>query len=546
MMNRIINFARKQKTEVILIIFSVIFSFWLMFATFSYEAGNIQIAGKAWSDFGSHIPLIRSFSFGVNFPPQYPLFSGEPIKYHFLFYSFVGLLEKIGIRIDYALNIPSAIGFAFLLVMIYFFAKYIFKSKSVGVLSVVFFLFNGSLSFLNFFSKHHISWNSLTEITANTNFPSFGPYDHTSIVSAFWNLNIYTNQRHLALSYAFSLFIIYIFLNFEHLVNKKRALAIAILLGIVFGISFILNMAVFLMTGTILTAFLIFMRKERLYIFTTLIISAIIAFPLYKYMNSVPSTFQISFRPGYLVEQLNVFSFLNYWWQNLGLHIILIPVGFFLATKFNKKILIGFFLLFIIGSLFQFSPEIAANHKFFNYFMILGAMFTAFVLVELWKRKKFLKPFVVILFFFLILSGIIDFFPIANDGKIILPDKNDADVQWIIKNTPPDSVFLNTQFFMDKASIAGRKIFFGWPYFAWSQGYDTDSRGKLMTKILASINKQETCNLLKENKIQFVEIINPPDTNVPPVSDIFNDNFVLIYQNRSSDYKIYDTSKTCH
>jgi hypothetical protein len=67
-----------------------------MFSTFSYKDGNMLIASKAWSDFASHIPLIRSFSFGNNFPPQYPLFSGPPIKYHFLFYAFVGLLEKLG------------------------------------------------------------------------------------------------------------------------------------------------------------------------------------------------------------------------------------------------------------------------------------------------------------------------------------------------------------------------------------------------------------------------------------------------------------------
>src|SRR5574340_918749 len=99
--------------EICLSIAAFCFSVWLMFHTFSYQSGSMLIAIKAWSDFASHIPLIRSFSLGNNFPPEYPIFPGEPIRYHFLFYLLVGLLEKAGLRIDWALNLPSALSFFF-------------------------------------------------------------------------------------------------------------------------------------------------------------------------------------------------------------------------------------------------------------------------------------------------------------------------------------------------------------------------------------------------------------------------------------------------
>src|SRR3990167_5196708 len=133
---------KENLLEICLAVFSFLFSSWLMFSTFSYKAGSMLIASKAWSDFASTIPLIRSFSLGANFPPQYPLFPGEPINYHFLFYAFVGLLEKTGLPIGLALNIPSLLGFSFLLLMIYLLANLLFKSKSVGIISVIFFLFN--------------------------------------------------------------------------------------------------------------------------------------------------------------------------------------------------------------------------------------------------------------------------------------------------------------------------------------------------------------------------------------------------------------------
>src|SRR5579885_3661753 len=87
----------------LLVILSFSFAFWLEFHTFSYDskAKEMIIAEKVSSDFLAHIPLIRSFSFGHNWPPEYPLFPGVPIRYHFLFYAGVGLLEKIGFRIDW-------------------------------------------------------------------------------------------------------------------------------------------------------------------------------------------------------------------------------------------------------------------------------------------------------------------------------------------------------------------------------------------------------------------------------------------------------------
>ena len=100
-----------------------LFSIWLMFSTFAYQAGELMIKTKLWSDFAAHLPLIRSFSFGKNFPPQYPQFASEPIRYHYLFYLLVGLLEKIGFNLAVALNGLSAIGMSLLLIMIYRYAK---------------------------------------------------------------------------------------------------------------------------------------------------------------------------------------------------------------------------------------------------------------------------------------------------------------------------------------------------------------------------------------------------------------------------------------
>ncbi|MCL5113582.1 MAG: hypothetical protein M1372_00230 [Patescibacteria group bacterium] len=504
------------------------------------------IATKAWSDFASTIPLIRSFSFGNNFPPQYPIFPGLPIHYHFLFYLMVGFLEKLGLRINLALNILSILGFFGLLLIVYYFAKNIFVSRSVGILTVILFLFNGSLSFVYFFKNHPLSKNIIYEIFSNQKFSSFGPYDN-GIVSAFWNLNIYTNQRHLAPAFAISLLIIFLFIN-PVLKRENPSLKLSILLGIILGFYFYFHLAVFLMTVVILIILALLFPKVIKSLLLILSIGAVIALPQYKYLESGGSTFKPFFSPGYLASfNLTIISFVNYWIQNLGLHIILIPLGFIFAPKNAKKILIAFFSLFIIGNTMQFSPEMAANHKFFNYFMIIGVMFSSYSLVKLWNKKNLLKPIAVILFFFLILSGIIDFFPVYNDSKIALPDYPiNQDVKWIMQNTPPSSVFLNIQYLYTPASLAGRKIFLGWPYFPWSAGYDTLTRDNLRKNLLNSNNVDLFCKKISRYNINYVEINLPSDSTDFSINrPFFEENFDKMYKNNQGQYIIYSIKKRC-
>ncbi len=503
------------------------------------------IATKAWSDFASTIPLIRSFSLGSNFPPQYPLFPGEPIHYHFLFYFLVGLLEKIGIRIDYSLNILSTFGFFSLLIMLYLFAKKIFKSTIVGILSVILFLFNGSFSFLEFFKTHPLSAHTLSDIITNRTFPSFGPYDGR-IVSAFWNLNIYTNQRHLAGAFGISLFIIYLFL-IPVFKNRKVNFKISILLGTVLGFFFYFHLAVFVMTGIVIVALGILFRQLRIPALIIILIAGVIALPQYLYLGSGGQSFKPFFSVGYLAQyNLTLRSFINYWFLNLGLHSILIPLGFLFTPRSLKKIFISFFSLFVIGNTIQFSPEIAANHKFFNYFMIVGVMFSSFFLVKVWKEKIYLKPVVIVLFFFLILSGIIDLFPVYNDDKITLADYPiNKDTEWIKDNTPKDSVFLNTQYLYDPASLAGRKIFLGWPYFSWSAGYDTLTRDNLRKSLLNPDNLNSFCKEVLRYNINYVELNFVEKYDFPISHIFFEKNFKKEYENTQNQYKIFSIKSMC-
>lgn len=536
MLNKI---KRKDILSILTIgLFPLIFSFWIMFSTFSYRDSYMLIASKTWSDFAGTIPLIRSFSLGNNLPPQYPLFSGEPIRYHFLFYLIVGMFEKIGLRIDLALNILSAVSFFLLLFAIYKLARLLFEKKSVAILSVIFFLFNGSFSFLEFFKTRPLSLNTVTDIIHNSVFPSFGPYDG-KIVSAFWNLNIYTNQRHLAFSFLFLFFPLLLLIKKikeEKTFSKYQIFIIGILLGI---LPFI-NSAVFLMFCVVFGILLLLFPKQRKSLFVILLIGGLISLPRIIFLKE--TGYSLHFEFGYLSKGDSL-GFLNYWFMNFGLSSFLITLGFIFASKFQRKIFVSFFALFLLGNLVQFSPEISANHKFFNAFIIVGNMFSAFSMVILWKNK-FFKITVPIILFFMIFSGIIDFFPIKNDRLIpILDYPKNQDVRWIIEHTPKNSIFLNSTYIYHTASLAGRKIFLGWPYFSWSLGYDTNGRDVLVRKMFNPTDINTECILLKKNNISYISL--DRENDFVPDTTFFERNFKQVYTNSVSGFTIFDVNQTC-
>ena len=557
----------RKRFDIILIFVFFLFSFWLMFHTFGYDAVTSQMrpATTTWSDFGSHLPLIRSFSMGANWPPEYPLFPGEPIRYHFLFYAIVGVLERIGVRIDWALNIPSALGFGFLMVMIYLLAKELFRSRLVGLLSVVFFVFNGTLAFLSFFTKNPFGNGSLTEILTNTRFPSFGPWDG-GYVSAFWNLNIYTNQRHLGLSLGLALFAIWMLVKAEH-ASFRRRLSVGVVNGIIVGLLVFINQAAAATLILFAAWFVLTKSKFRL----PILLGSFAAAPLALFYISVARPAgSIEFHPWYLInDPITVTKVITYWVYNLGLHTFLIPIGILLSPKRMKWVAVPLLALFIIPNIFQFSPDMINNHKFFNFFMLIGSMYSAFALVWAARRASrfvalalhthsyvklvsysiillFNYSIILLLFLLLTFAGAIDFLVIRNDPQGHLNDINaNPDIQFFATRTKPRDVVLNSYWFYHPASLAGRSVYSGYAYFTWSYGYDKDKRESIVKAIYGAKDKATACRILTIAHIAYVELSDKNEGYFAVNWDLWNNEFLPAYRNDASGMSVYSVKDNC-
>jgi hypothetical protein len=556
------------------IVLSIIFllSWFLFNSTFNYDlnSSEIFISRNIWSDYGFHIPLIRSFSFGNNLLLENPIFANEPIRYHFMFNFLVAVLERCGLPLDFALNLPSTLAFSSLVILIYYFSKSLFfQSVLVGILSVVFFLFNSSLAFLEFFSKHSVNFieQPLQTIWNLNSYSAFGPWDG-NIIAVFWNLNIYINQRHLPLAFCVVLVVLTFIIrqNSSILTTKKKNSYI--FLGIFSGLLLLWHAQVFLsllcMLGLIFILF-----KGRKHIFYFGLSAVIIALPQFLYLQTASDTISssISLNPGYLViyhllpveyftgAYLNkiaswIFSFYKYWFYNIGLSLITLSLSFYLVDSKRKKYFIAFLSIFIIGSLFQFSKEMAANHKIFNLWIMLSNCFTAYLLYLLVKKRLIGIIIASFLTIFLTASGILDIMPIKNDYPVIIKDIPKQPIaNWVYNNTNKNDIFLTTHRIYNPISLSGRRTMQGWPYFTWGSGYQTDKRAELVRRMYNPETKNEYCRLLIENEIDYVQtelVFN----NIPSYQinyTFFETNFEPVFIDNKSSFKekIYSTKYMC-
>src|SRR5436190_7072383 len=170
---------------------------WMMFASFNTKGGKLQIGNPEYSDFGPNTALMQSFAVGHNFPTEYPHYSGDRIRYHFLFYFQAGNLEFLGLDPARSLNVLSIMTLVAMLVVVMTLGEVLFNSRAVGRLGSVLFFFFGSLSYIPFLQKQPSVRAAIQAIKNQRDYlPTIFPYRGDAWGT--WSQVTYLNQRHFA------------------------------------------------------------------------------------------------------------------------------------------------------------------------------------------------------------------------------------------------------------------------------------------------------------------------------------------------------------
>lgn len=483
-----------------------------MYKSFGYDEKrhDFRIQRHQIGDFGLHLSLIRSFSWGNNFPVESPFFPGKPFPYHYYFDLVVGLLERAGLRIDIAFNGVSIVMFTALLFLIYKLPQLIFrKSKLLGILSVILFVFHSNLTFIDFFKEKGFSLSTFKDFWLLPDYIHKGPFDG-SIISIFFTLNVYLNQRHLIAAFAISMAIIYFLLS-KLIKTQRVSNKTLILLGLVLGILSRVHTLTFFSTTVILFLLFILFKRSRLLLPLFLPAAAIFFFHVKDIIAQ--DIVHIFFNPGFLsLKPLSFVHFISFWVMNLGIAIILIPSGFFMSGKKQKIVFLSVIPLFLIGNIFQLSFLIDHNHSLFNLFLIFANFYIAYCLLAIFCKYKNLigRAIFIILVLLLTISGVIDIMAIKNDFQFRLNDApSNKFMQWIKTNAQKKDIFLAKQEILDPVTLSGRNNYFGHTYYLSVMGYNYQDKSNRV-KLYFEATSQEILQMMKKDNIKYIVIPQKP------------------------------------
>jgi DNA-binding beta-propeller fold protein YncE len=193
---------------------------WMMFASFNSSGGKLKISNPEYSDFGPNTALMQSFAVGHNFPTEYPHFSGDRIRYHFLFYFQAGNLEFLGLDPAWSLNLLSITTLVAMLIVVMTLGEMLFNSRAVGRLGSLLFFFFGSLSYVPFLHKQVSIRAAIEAVKRQGEFlPSIFPYRGETWGT--WSQVTYLNQRHFASAIGI-LMLVLVFLVIQYRARAAR------------------------------------------------------------------------------------------------------------------------------------------------------------------------------------------------------------------------------------------------------------------------------------------------------------------------------------
>jgi DNA-binding beta-propeller fold protein YncE len=299
--------------------------------------------------------------------------------------------------------------------------------------------------------------------------------------------------------------------------------------GLLLGLMPMWNGAVFTAAAAVLAALLVLfpLRRQMLVLGITAGIVALPQIMFLKTGNIQPSP--SLFHWGYTVDNPGVLNVLWYLIFTFGFKWLLIVVALILAKRFQRRFFIAISVLIAVAFFMQFSEEVLANHKFLNIWLILANLFVAFGLWTIWNLNYLKNLFVgkvlaVLLTVLITLGGVIDLFPIHNSFWMELGFVDDPLIKWVTEKTDPKSVFLSFRYVNHRILLAGRRVYFGHPYYAWSAGYQTFDRDATYRRMFEETNQNEVLKMLHANNISYVAIDNQLR------NDLKNHNEATVFQ----------------
>lgn len=553
------------KKEILFFVLLTFFVTWMMFYVFHMKDGLLYSGFSVYGDYAPHTAMMRSFSRGNNFPTQYPHYGGQDVKYHFMFQFLVGNLEYLGIRLDIAYNLVSIMSLAGFLMVLYGISYRMFKSFWAGVMAVVFFFFRSGTAFWQYLWEHFQAGDLIQTLEENTAFIGYTTNENWGL----WNFNVYLNQRHLAFGLLIAAVAVWIFMDWleagcshgEHGVLwirgrffTKEAWACknvdtAVLLGLFLGLTAFWNGAALIGGLLILAGLAVFSDGKLDYAICAAL--AVFFSELQSKIFVSGSIMSPAFYWGFLADNKSISGVLGYLVEISGFVFVGLTVAAVFLKRSQRAVLGGCLLPMIFAFLVSLTPDINVNHK---YVMISYAFVTVFwgwivrcVFLagkNCWKKWAG-RVATAVLCICLSATGIYDYVIILRDNDSahrMTVNMESSLTEWLCTNLKKNDLLLTPEYTMNEVTMSGVMLYCGWPYYAWSAGYDTYYRAGQAVLMYTTDDPEVLKATVKKEKITYILFEEDMEFEQQECrEDIIRETYPLVYTSEDGRIRIYET-----
>lgn len=554
--------------EAVFFLFLLAFLTWIMFYVFYIKDGILYSGFTVYGDYAPHTAMMRSFSLGDNFPTQYPHFGGEDVKYHFMFQFLVGNLEYLGIRLDIAYNMLSVFALLGFLMMLFSIARRLTGSGAAGVVTVALFFFRSSFTFFRYLWEHLRAGDLLKTLAENTSFIGYTPNEDWGL----WNFNVYLNQRHLAFGLLIAALVLWYYLDlveagcshsekglawmknrlFSAEAWKMRNPEGALAAGLALGLTAFWNGAAVIGGLLILLGFAVFSDGKLDYLATA--VTAVLFSVLQSKVFIRGSAVEAGFYWGFISEDKSPAGVLWFLIQMSGIFfagaVLLLPL---LKKRLHRVLTVSCLFPVVFAFCFSLTPDITVNHKYIMISYAFLAVLWAGVLTGLWKRKDgsrrsaavIRRAAAVLLAVCLTATGIYDFVVILRNngpGHRVTVNMESTLTDWLAEHLDSEDLLLTPEYSMSETTMSGVMMYLGWPYYAWSAGYDTYGRAQKAVEIYTSEDPAAVDKLVKEEKITYILFEEGMEFEGAVCrEDTIRELYTMVYQSDDGRIRIYET-----
>ena len=553
--------------EAVFFLFLLAFLTWIMFYVFYIKDGILYSGFTVYGDYAPHTAMMRSFSLGDNFPTQYPHFGGEDVKYHFMFQFLVGNLEYLGIRLDIAYNMLSVFALLGFLMMLYSIGRRITGSGAAGVVTVALFFFRSSFTFFRYLWEHLRSGDLLRTLDTRSRV-GYTPNEDWGL----WNFNVYLNQRHLAFGLLIAALVLWYYLDLveagcSHSEKglawmKNRLFSVeawkmrnpegALAAGLALGLTAFWNGAAVIGGLLILLGFAVFSDGKLDYLATA--VTAVLFSVLQSKVFIRGSAVEAGFYWGFISEDKSPAGVLWFLIQMSGIFfagaVLLLPL---LKKRLHRVLTVSCLFPVVFAFCFSLTPDITVNHKYIMISYAFLAVLWAGVLTGLWKRKDgsrrsaavIRRAAAVLLAVCLTATGIYDFVVILRNngpGHRVTVNMESTLTDWLAEHLDSGDLLLTPEYSMSETTMSGVMMYLGWPYYAWSAGYDTYGRAQKAVEIYTSEDPAAVDRLVKEEKITYILFEEGMEFEGAVCrEDTIRELYTMVYQSDDGRIRIYET-----